>query len=131
MSTGLFIMGFPEETNETIQDTYDLIDEIKLDKFGVNIAMPFPGTALFKQVVKDDLFVRKWNLKDLWKNPMSIAQNEFIIKPYNMSLDDMAMWRDKFESIYTKHWKTNPIKRRPLSRNKTSSLVYESIEKSN
>ena len=123
VSTALFIMGFPEETNETLQDTYDLIEEIKPDKFCVNIAMPFPGTALFRQVVKDNLFVRKWNLDDLWKTPMSHAQNEFIIKPYNMSLDDLCMWRDKFENMYTKHWKISPTKRRALSRTKTNYAI--------
>ena len=111
MSSGLFLMGFPEETNETLQDTYDLIEEIKPDKFVVNYAMPFPGTALFKQVVKDNLFVRKWKLEDLWKFPMVIAQDEFIIKPYNMSLDDLIIWRAKFKNMYTKYWITNPIKK--------------------
>jgi len=129
MTHGLFLMGFPEETNETLQDTYDLIEEIKLDKFGVNVVMPFPGTALFNQVVRDDLFVRKWKLEELWKKPMSMTQSEFVIKPYNMSLDDMYMWRDKMRNMCTKYWKTNPIKRQPISYNKTSSLVYESLEK--
>ena len=59
-----------------------------------------------------------------------MTQSEFIIKPYNMSLDDLSKWKDKFEKMYTKYWKTNPIKRQSLSRNKTSSLVYESIESS-
>jgi hypothetical protein len=70
--------------------------------------MPFPGTALFKQVVKDKLFIRSWNLDDLWKTPISHAQSEFLIKPYNMSVDDMYKWRKKFDIMQIKYWNTNP-----------------------
>ena len=127
MSSALFIMGFPEETNESCQDTLDLIEEIQPDKFATNMAIPFPGTALFKQVVKDNLFVRKWDLKNLWKYPMVMAQTEFVIKPYNMSLEDLHKWKDKYESMHSKFWKTNPIKRKPLSANKTSELAYNNL----
>ena len=108
LSGGFFIMGFPEDTNETLQDTYDMILELKLDKTNVQTALPFPGTALFKQVLRDKLLVNKWKLDDLWKTPLSYQQGDFVIKPYNMSLEDLAMWRRKFEDIRYKFWKTNP-----------------------
>ena len=37
-----------------------MMDELQLDKAAVSTLMPFPGTALFKQVVKDKLFIRNW-----------------------------------------------------------------------
>ena len=39
---------------------------------------------------------------------MNHWQSEFVIKPYNMSIDDLYKWREKFDKINTKHWKTNP-----------------------
>ena len=108
ISNGLFIMGFPEDTNETLKNTYDMMDELELDKAGVSTLMPFPGTALFKQVVKDKLLLGDWNLDELWKTPVSLAGADFYIKPYNMSLDDLYKWREKFDRIQVKHWKTNP-----------------------
>jgi len=108
LSGGFFIMGFPEDTNETLQDTYDMILELQLDKTNVQTALPFPGTALFKQVLRDKLLVNKWKLDELWKTPLSYQQGDFVIKPYNMSLEDLAMWRRKFEDIRYKFWKTNP-----------------------
>ena len=108
MTSGHFIIGFPEDTNETLQNSYDMVDELELDKTGCATLMPFPGTALFKQVVKDNLFVKNWNLDELWKTPISHDQDEFIIKPYNMSIDDLHKWREKFDKIYFKYWKTNP-----------------------
>ena len=108
LSGGFFIMGFPEDTNETLQDTYDMILELQLDKTNVQTALPFPGTALFKQVLRDKLLVNKWKLDELWKTPLSYQQGDFVIKPYNMSLEDLAMWRRKFEEIRYKFWHTNP-----------------------
>ena len=143
ISNGLFIMGFPEDTNETLKNTYDMMDELQLDKAGVSTLMPFPGTALFKQVVKDKLFIRSWNLDDLWKTPISHGQTEFVIKPYNMSLDDLYKWREKFDVMLVKYWKTssNPgqpgrnlsldndgVAPRLTYRKKNSALIYESVE---
>jgi len=143
MSIGFFIMGFPEDTNETLQRTYDMMDELQLDKAGVATLMPFPGTALFKQVVKDKLFIDDWNLDKLWKTPISLAQAEFVIKPYNMSLDDLYKWREKFDVMLVKYWKTSPSPKQPGRgltldkdgvkprlgyRKKNSALIYESVD---
>jgi radical SAM superfamily enzyme YgiQ (UPF0313 family) len=110
MSIGFFIMGFPEDTNQTLQNMCDMMDELQLDKAGVGTALPTPGTALFKQVVKDKLFIDNWNLDDLWKTPISHCQSDFIIKPYNMSVDDLYEWRKKFDVMLIKYWKTSPSK---------------------
>ena len=138
MSIGLFIMGFPEDTNETLQRTYDMMNELQLDKYSVASLIPFPGTALFKQVVKDKLFIDDWNLDEFWKTPISNIQSEFVIKPYNMSLDDLYKWRKKFDAMIVKYWKTSSKPRQPgrnLSfyprveyRKKNSALIYESVD---
>jgi radical SAM superfamily enzyme YgiQ (UPF0313 family) len=144
MSIGLFIMGFPEDTNETLKSTYDMMDELQLDKVSVGTLMPHPGTNLFNQVVKNKLFIHNWNLDELWKTPISQSQGEFIIKPFNISLDDLYKWREKFDKMLIKYWKTNPnpatLERklafdsagrapRVTYRKKNSPLIYESIEK--
>ena len=108
MSVAWFIMGFPEETNETLENTYQMIEELQVDFSSVGTLIPFPGTALFKQVVKDKLFIHDWDLDNLWKTPMSNMDGDFVIKPYNMSIDDLYKWKDKFDSIKVKYWKTNP-----------------------
>jgi magnesium-protoporphyrin IX monomethyl ester (oxidative) cyclase len=145
MSNSLFIMGFPEDTNETLKKTYDMIDELQQDNAIVSTLMPFPGTALFKQAVKDKLLIHDWNLNELWKTPISHAQKEFVIKPYNMSIDDLHKWREKFDIIKVKYWKTNPKPPRSgLRKNlksetagavarvsykkKSTPLIYESVE---
>ena len=32
---------------------------------------------------------------------MVMAQTEFVIKPYNMSLEDLHKWKDKYESMHS------------------------------
>ena len=108
MTSGYFIMGFPEDTNETLQSTYDMLEEIHLDTAAVHPLQPFPGTALFKQVIKDKLLLHNWNLDELWKTPISVAHSDFLIKPYTMSVDELYKWRNKFDIMGTKYWKTNP-----------------------
>ena len=105
-----FIMGFPEETHETLKDTYDMMDEIKVHKSTINTLIPFPGTKLFNQVIKDkdNLLVDKWNLDELWKTPINFTSSRFIIKPYKMSLDELAEWAEKLDRMGLKYWKYNP-----------------------
>ena len=108
MSSGLFILGFPEDTNETLQQTYDMMHELQLDKMTSTTLIPFPGTALYKQVIKDNLLVHNWNIDELWKTPISHAQGEILIKPYNLTIDELYKWREKFDNIRYQYWKTNP-----------------------
>ncbi len=120
MSTGYFIMGFPEDTNETLQNSYDMIDELELDQPSVQALIPLFGTPVFKQVIKDKLLIGDWNLDDFWKTPLSIAQSKFVIKPYNMSVDDLYKWRQKFDILQAKNWKTNTKQKTILQSNKVA-----------
>ncbi|HPN31673.1 MAG TPA: radical SAM protein [bacterium] len=47
--TGHFIIGLPGETKQTIENTINLAKEIDCDFASFNIAMPLPGTEIFKQ----------------------------------------------------------------------------------
>ena len=45
-----FIIGMPEESKETLEETRHLIKSLPLDKFALSYATPFPGTALFNEL---------------------------------------------------------------------------------
>ncbi|MBN2316092.1 MAG: B12-binding domain-containing radical SAM protein [Sedimentisphaerales bacterium] len=96
-----FIMGLPEETRETLEDTYRLIEEIDVDKPIVSNLIPFPGTKLFEQALRDDLFVDNLDVDNLWKNPsFYFTENKrFFIKPYNLDLTDLHEYRSKFDEL--------------------------------
>ena len=110
-----WIMGFPEDTNETLQDTYNLIEDIKPDRANVGILTPYPGTPIFDQCVKDKLFVKEIDLENYWKAPFHPNQTECVIKPYDMSLEEMEVWRLKFDSLRYKYFgNRNPVFKLPL-----------------
>jgi hypothetical protein len=66
---GNWIMGFPEDTNETLQETMDMIDELQLDRNWVGTLIPFPGTPVFDQCVRDKLFIEGIDMGNLWRVP--------------------------------------------------------------
>ena len=96
---GNWIMGFPEDTNETLQETWDMIHDLKLDRNWVGTVIPFPGTPLFDQCVKDDLFIGGIDVANLWQTPVRAHQDGCVIQPYAMTLDDLRDWRQKFIDI--------------------------------
>jgi radical SAM superfamily enzyme YgiQ (UPF0313 family) len=107
LTAGLFIVGFPEETPETMEDQYRMMSELQLDRMCSLVLIPFPGTEIFKQAVRDDLFVKKVDLDNMWKTPMSHAQEDFVLKPYNMTIEELHEYRAKLESIRYKYSRKN------------------------
>lgn len=95
-----FIMGFPEETKQSLDDTFQMIKEIDVDKPIVSNLMPFAGTELFDQIKKDKLFIGNIDIKNLWNTPMYFTNNkQFFIKPYNMSIKQLQEYRKKFDKL--------------------------------
>jgi len=100
-----WIMGFPEDTNETIQETYDMIEEIKPDRANVGALTPYPSTPIYEQCFRDDLFIDKTITKEgYWKTPFRPHQDGAVIKPYKMSLEELVVWRQKFLDIRYKYF---------------------------
>jgi GT2 family glycosyltransferase/tetratricopeptide (TPR) repeat protein len=49
----LLIVGLPQDTRESVVDTYDLVRRYGPDTIGVTIITPYPGTPLYEQGVKE------------------------------------------------------------------------------
>jgi len=100
-TVGLFIMGFPEETEETLEKTRKLIVDLSLDVNGVSTLVPFPRTAVYEQAKRDNLLLV--NMDKVWQgydyfDPQN--RDRFFIKPYKTSLDVLKKYRDIFDSMY-------------------------------
>jgi len=65
-SYGYFMMGYPTETVETIEDTINLAKDLALnhgmDSAGFSIVTPFPGTSLFEYCRMNDMLrITDWS----------------------------------------------------------------------
>lgn len=48
-----FIIGFPDETEEDIEQTFLLIKKLPLNNFALNVPWIFPGTALYRHALEE------------------------------------------------------------------------------
>lgn len=55
---GFFIIGLPEETEQTIKKTVDLACQLPLDIAAFSLAVPYPGTQFF-QDIKDSINIKE------------------------------------------------------------------------
>ena len=75
-----FIMGFPEETKELRLDTENFARNLDADSFSFSFATPFPGTALYEEVKKKDLFVSDYNKNRVLFDKVNIIPHDIGIK---------------------------------------------------
>ncbi len=104
-----FVIGFPEETAETLEDTYQIIKKIMppIRQVAIFNAVPFPGTKLFDYCQANNLLLVP--TADLHKSISFANYNEsdnIFIKPYNLSVGDVVKFRAKVHD-YIKSLKPN------------------------
>ncbi len=59
---GLFMMGLPGETEETIKVTSDFITDLELDDMNMTKFTPFPGSPIYQTIQEEGVFEEKWEL---------------------------------------------------------------------
>jgi magnesium-protoporphyrin IX monomethyl ester (oxidative) cyclase len=105
-----FIIGMPEETWDTLMETYNMISEIDIDRVFLMNIVPFPGTEVFDQALRDGLLVDT-DLEKLYLADDRYLTNydKFFLKPYNLELEDLRRFREKCEDLIA-------VKKRALAR---------------
>ena len=97
------IMGFPEDTQQTLQDTYDLLIELNADLNYVFNLIPFPGTKVFEQAKREGLLLSAFSEEQIWKGEIDLDPvqkvQQYYLKPKNMSFEQLDYFRDKFNEI--------------------------------
>lgn len=96
-----FIIGMPEETPKTLQETYDMIVDIDIHDPYVTNLIPFPGTRVFEQARQDGLFIESFDFDTLWRmDGFHYHDNKrFYIKPYKMELEELQEFRVEFDRL--------------------------------
>jgi radical SAM superfamily enzyme YgiQ (UPF0313 family) len=90
-------MGMPEDTQESLEASCRLIEDLDTDDITLSIATPYPGTKLFEQCMRDKLFLPDIVSDHLyetdWYSHANV--NRFYIKPYDLDLDALSAYRDR------------------------------------
>lgn len=92
---GLFMLGFPYETRNQLQETLDLATSLDLDRIYLSFATPLPGSELYaycemKQLLYDDY------------DPLKVRYNRPYIKNPNIDRDELIALRDNTWKEYMK-----------------------------
>lgn len=95
-----FIIGMPEETKETLEETLDMIKIINANKTLIMNIVPFPGTKVFEEALRDNLFV-DIDIKNLYRATDFYFTNydRFFIKPYNLTIDELKSFRQRCDNM--------------------------------
>lgn len=114
-----WILGYPGETYEDMRETIRVAEECEADSYSFAILSPLPGTPIYRQVVKENLWWPGQNLDNLlYRNSLIKVdgfggQDEFeaFVMEANIRLNNLLQQRDplRFEQKYGKNITPNML----------------------
>lgn len=105
---GLFMMGLPGETEQSIRKTTDFIETLELDDVNMTKFTPFPGSPIYKTVREEGEFKEDWELMNCLNFvfvPHGIASGERLDELYRQSVKKFYTsknWLRKFGPLMVK-----------------------------
>jgi anaerobic magnesium-protoporphyrin IX monomethyl ester cyclase len=106
---GLFMMGLPGETEESIRKTSDFVLSLDLDDMNMSKFTPFPGAAVWSTIQEEGAFHEDWrqmNCLNFVFVPKTIASRERLDELYNRHVKRFysdPVWRRKFARRLWQH----------------------------
>ena len=90
-----FIIGYPQETKETLKETYEMIKRIPIEQVGIFFLALYPGTTIFKYCQDNNLIsYSPNNLHNI--DTLYYYENDApLIKPYQLKIEDLIEFRKK------------------------------------
>jgi len=83
---GSFIIGFDEETKDSLSKYSKQIEKLELDTVELNILTPFPGTSLYLEMEKDGrIFTKDW-----FRYSEGSRRDDIVFQPKNMTVEDLT-----------------------------------------
>jgi len=106
---GLFMMGLPGETEESIRRTSDFIIDLGLDDMNMAKFTPFPGAPLWPTIRMEGTFEEDWRLMNCLNFvfvPRGISSRERLDQLYNEHVKRFYSdpgWRQRFRNRLWEH----------------------------
>lgn len=91
----LFMVGFPNETRESINKTIALARSLDVDDFYISIVTPLPGTPLYDQCAREGLFVDGFDINNIRFSLTCIKLPD--TTPQELEDLRRTVWREAFE----------------------------------
>ncbi len=91
-----FIIGMPQETHESLEASYKMMQELPMDKFRPTFACPYPGTELFDYCIEHKLI--SGDFVDI--GDMHGSADHPFFKPHNLSIDDLLEFKKRCTNLY-------------------------------
>jgi len=94
-----FLLGMPDETESTVEETRQLAREIDPDEFGMTLLAPYPGTYFYDPIKHKDI---DWSEVDEYSNNFwetkyfSNAELRTIQKSFADEFDSKLTWHQKY-----------------------------------
>ena len=117
-----FIIGMPQETMQTLEETYNLITKLYLDKYAISYATPFPGTELFNYCQKNKLLPFSFE-EYIDVDDLQGRSDRPHFKPHNITIDELIEFKQKCENYmqlkreYSKVPDNYPLRFKPVLNN--------------
>jgi anaerobic magnesium-protoporphyrin IX monomethyl ester cyclase len=109
---GLFMMGLPGETEDSVRRTSNFIISLELDDMNMSKFTPFPGAPLWSTIREEGSFHEDWRLMNCLNFvfvPKAIASKERLDQLYNEHVKRFYSdpgWRRKFRRRLWQHRKS-------------------------
>ncbi len=109
-----FVIGMPEETQKTLNETFEMINKLPIDGLGLFFATPYPGTELFNYCVKHKLLTNK--VEDYVSiDNLHYNSDKPHFQPHKLTIKDLISFRKMCEDHILKKRVTSGLaKKYPL-----------------
>lgn len=99
-----FLIGMPQETSLTLQESYDMIKKLYVDDVAIHFATPVPGTRLYEEVIENNLLIASGQ-DMVYAENFHQATDVPWIKPYNLNVEELIEFRKKVRELINQRYK--------------------------
>ena len=110
---GYFMLGYPGETEQSMQETVDFIKELKLFDIAAQPFVPFPGTDIYKHAIQNGNLEEDWekigNFSEMAYTPHGLSKEmiaKYLNKCYGVCYNNMRTYLTLYKRVHSwKHFK--------------------------